>query len=271
MCIHHIGWLNTYVRFGHKRIHQHQYHQRQCLSCRTWDMTHSYETWLMHMRHDSFIWDMTHLYETWLTHMRHDSFYRMAQVAGLFPQKSHYLNVSFVKKLRKRAPLTARKPLLFCGQWLVKEGHFMGLRHRHPVVSWPLRVANTLQHIATHATYCNTLQHTATHCNTLRRAAKHCNTLHCNTLQHAATRCNTLQHAATRCNTVQHTATHCNALHHTATRCNTLQHIATYCTTLIYWPLRITIHGQSRQQWECGRTRNSENITDYSIDCIKWL
>ena len=33
----------------------------------------SYETWLIHMRHDSFIWDMTHSYETWLSHMRHDS------------------------------------------------------------------------------------------------------------------------------------------------------------------------------------------------------
>ena len=40
----------------------------------TWDMTHSYETWLIHTRHDSFIWDMTHSYETWLIHMRHDSF-----------------------------------------------------------------------------------------------------------------------------------------------------------------------------------------------------
>ena len=50
-------------------------------------MSHSYETWLLHMRHDSFIWDTTPLfendsfiwdmtpsYETWLLHMRHDSF-----------------------------------------------------------------------------------------------------------------------------------------------------------------------------------------------------
>jgi len=41
---------------------------------------HSYETWLIHTRHDSFIWDMTHslhethAYETWLIHMRHDLF-----------------------------------------------------------------------------------------------------------------------------------------------------------------------------------------------------
>ena len=39
-----------------------------------WDMTHSYQTWLIHMRHDSFIWNMTHSYVTWLMHMRHDSF-----------------------------------------------------------------------------------------------------------------------------------------------------------------------------------------------------
>ena len=37
-----------------------------------WDMTHSYETWLIHMRYDSFIWDMTHSYETWLIHMSID-------------------------------------------------------------------------------------------------------------------------------------------------------------------------------------------------------
>ena len=37
-------------------------------------MTHSYKTWLIHIRHDSFIWDMTHSYKTWLIHIRHDSF-----------------------------------------------------------------------------------------------------------------------------------------------------------------------------------------------------
>jgi len=52
-----------------------------------WDMTHSYETWLIYMRHDSCIWNMTHSYEiwliyrkmthsygTWLIHMRYDTF-----------------------------------------------------------------------------------------------------------------------------------------------------------------------------------------------------
>jgi len=109
----------------------------------------------------------------------------------------------------------------------------------------------TLQHAATHATRCNTLQHAATHCNTLQHTATHCNTL-----QHTATRCNTLQHTATHCNTLQHTATHCNTLQHIATqaqlmsqlimqdesitvtlqhaattRCNTLQHTATHTAT----------------------------------------
>ena len=38
-----------------------------------WDTTHSYETWLIHMRPASFIWDLTQSYETWLSHMGHDS------------------------------------------------------------------------------------------------------------------------------------------------------------------------------------------------------
>jgi len=37
-------------------------------------MTHSYEVWLIRMRHDSSIWDMTYSYETWLIRTRHDSF-----------------------------------------------------------------------------------------------------------------------------------------------------------------------------------------------------
>ena len=50
-------------------------------------MTHACETWLIHVRYDSFTWDMTHLYETWYKwvmshvnewktwpiHVRHDS------------------------------------------------------------------------------------------------------------------------------------------------------------------------------------------------------
>ena len=39
-----------------------------------WDMTHSYETWLTHMRHDSCMWDVTPSYETWLIYVRHDLF-----------------------------------------------------------------------------------------------------------------------------------------------------------------------------------------------------
>jgi len=44
-----------------------------------WDMTHTYETWLILVRHDSYIWhdsylwDMTHARETWLKPMTHDS------------------------------------------------------------------------------------------------------------------------------------------------------------------------------------------------------
>jgi len=81
----------------------------------------------------------------------------------------------------------------------------------------PCNTYPPLQHTATHATHCNTLQHTATHCSTLQHTATHCNTL-----QHIATHCNTLQHTSTHCNTLQHTATHCNTLQHTATHCNTL-------------------------------------------------
>jgi len=43
------------------------------------DVSHSYETWLIHMRHDSFTLDMTHSYETWLICSRYDSLFRMRQ------------------------------------------------------------------------------------------------------------------------------------------------------------------------------------------------
>jgi len=74
--------------------------------------------------------------------------------------------------------------------------------------------------VATAATHCNTLQHTATHCNTLQYTAAHCNAL-----RHAVSHCNySLQpnQVATH-RTSQLTATHCNS-QHTATHCNTLQH-----------------------------------------------
>ena len=96
--------------------------------------------------------------------------------------------------------------------------------------------ANTLTRTditcATHAMYCNTLQHTATHCNTLQHTANRLqrtdNTLathamYCNTLQHTATHCSTLQHTTTHC---QHTTTHCQ---HTFNTRHVLQHTATYC------------------------------------------
>jgi len=84
--------------------------------------------------------------------------------------------------------------------------------------------------VATNATHCNTLQHTATHCNTLQHTATHYNTL-----QHTATHCNTLQHTATHRNTLQHTATHCNTLHSVnPVCCRVLQCVAVCCSVLQY-------------------------------------
>ena len=61
------------------RIDMHTQHDSRDLL--TWDMTHSNQTWLIHMRPDPFIWNDTHWYETWLIrietwliHIRHDSF-----------------------------------------------------------------------------------------------------------------------------------------------------------------------------------------------------
>ena len=131
---------------------------------------------------------------------------------------------------------------------------------------------NTLQNIATLATHCITLHHTASHCITLHHTASPCKCMllyeirgfvhllsyhtsvmshtawHCHTLQramqHIAELCNILQHTATNiclyschitrqsCHTHNGTATHCNALQRTATHCNALQRTAPYYNTI---------------------------------------
>ena len=71
---------------------------------------------------------------------------------------------------------------------------------------------DALQHIATTATHCNTLQHTAPHYKALQHTATQCNTLqqctrhapHCTPLNPP-----TLQHTTMHCNTLQHNARHC--------------------------------------------------------------
>ena len=49
-------------------------------ACVIRDMTHPYETRLIHTRHDSSIWDTTHSYETWLIHMNESCLVWMSRV-----------------------------------------------------------------------------------------------------------------------------------------------------------------------------------------------
>jgi len=79
------------------------YVQHDSCICTIWlihmrEMTHSYVTWLIHMRHDSFIWDMTHSYVTWLIHMcnttlasvLYDSFICATQLLHLYDM-THFM------------------------------------------------------------------------------------------------------------------------------------------------------------------------------------
>jgi len=82
-------------------------------------MTHSYETWLIHMRHDSFIWDMTHSYETWLIrirynlwpvrmiHMRRNSF--VLDTTHLYETWLIHMRRWTIKQLTKK-PICWRRP-----------------------------------------------------------------------------------------------------------------------------------------------------------------
>jgi len=184
-----------------------------------WDTTLSpgtwliwYETWIIHMRHDSFIWDTTHSYETWLVHMRHDSF---IWVMSIWMSLLH----SYVGPRN----LSTNDSLL-----CVQHTH-THTRTRAYILSLPVSYPPTHIRWCVHAgLHSLSLSLTHTHALCCRGAGTNCNTLHTapyNTLQHAAFHCITpipwrgckggfrLCHQCwpyTPANKLQHTATHCN-------------------------------------------------------------
>ena len=101
----------------------------------------------------------------------------------------------------------------------------------------------TLQRAASHATHCNTLQHTATRCITVQHTATHC-TLRCRKLQYTLHELNQRQLSAVCPHTAdilnQRTATHCNALQHTAKHCHTLQIYCMRCSMSTYGVVTIS-------------------------------
>jgi len=178
-------------------------------------MTHSYETWLIHTRHDSFLRDMTHSYETWLMHMKHNSwpistkfclFKKSADYTG--PEygfsKSHLCG-HFIEWMQQKMEFFWRiftrwrnLQLLWTNLGILKSIASVVISYRNAAANGFFsekfytfkKSAITLDqigilkgHICGHFTYgvatinCNTLQHTTTHCNTLQHTATRCNTL----------------------------------------------------------------------------------------------
>ena len=99
----------------------------------------------------------------------------------------------------------------------------------------------TLQRAASHATHCNTLQHTATRCITVQHTATHC-TLRYRKLQYTLHELNQRQLSAVCPHTADILKTycrhaesaHCKALPHTATHCHTLQIYCMRCSMSTY-------------------------------------
>ena len=209
------------------------------------DATHSYETWLIHVRHDSFMCDATHSYETWLIHLRHDSFiWNMTHITHEWvasrTNESRQI-YDWVPIDMNQSPYTMRN-VTHMNWWchklmspvayechITRDWVMSHIWKSHGTRRWPFgcRWSCNGYHAAWNRLSAPMLQCVAVCCSMLQ-----CVAVCCSMLQTVRACCSVLQCVAVCCSVLQCVAVCCSVLQHVADCYRVLQCAAVCCSVL---------------------------------------